>query len=200
MPSRPVCPDRCCSCAWLSRRKSWLDFLTFFRAGSTGHPPTSRWPAVQNFENELHFFPVFRLSARSCKVPCSPYSRGSREVRHYSSNDLFLIPQIPAPASQPRFSSLSPPRLNPHPVEPPRRLVVAGQKRIFTFEPGHDSGVVFSLTRRSRWFAGLFVSGSCRRARFVAVWSPGPTGMGPLELVGVCGSGVRPWVCSSRDG
>ena len=62
-----------------------------------------------------------------------------------SSNDLFRIPQNPAPASQPRVSSLSPPRLNPHPVEPPRRLVVAGQKRIFNFEPGHDSGVHFVL-------------------------------------------------------
>ena len=70
LPSRPVCPDRCCSCAWLSRRKSWLDFLTFFRAGSTGHPPTSRWPAVQNFENELHFFPVsvFPQEAARCPV------------------------------------------------------------------------------------------------------------------------------------
>ena len=47
----------------------------------------------------------------------------------------------PAPASQPRVSSLSLPKLNPHPVEPPRRLVVAGQMRIFNFEPGHDSGV-----------------------------------------------------------
>ena len=70
LPSRPVCPARCCSCAWLSRRKSWLDFLTFFRAGSTGHPPTSRWPAVQNFENELHFFPVsvFPQEAARCPV------------------------------------------------------------------------------------------------------------------------------------
>ena len=58
-----------------------------------------------------------------------------------SSNDLFLIPQNPAPASQPRVSSLSLPKLNPYPVEPPRRLVVAGEKRIFNFEPGHDSGV-----------------------------------------------------------
>ena len=70
LPSRPVCPDRCCSCAWLSRRKSWLDFLTFFRAGSTGHPPTSRWPAVQNFENELRFFlvSVFPQEAARCPV------------------------------------------------------------------------------------------------------------------------------------
>ena len=51
--------------------------------------------------------------------------------------------------------------------------------------------IVFSLTRHSRWCAGIFVSGSCRRARFVAVWSPGPTGMGPLELPGVCARGVR---------
>ena len=51
--------------------------------------------------------------------------------------------------------------------------------------------IVFSSTRRSRWCAWLFVGGSCRRARFVAVWSPGPTGMGPLKLVGVCARGVR---------
>ena len=192
LPSRPVCPARCCSCAWLSRRKSWLDFLTFFRAGSTGHPPTSRWPAVQNFENELRFFlvSVFR---EICTI--KQFTIFERGRNGHSSNDLFLIPQNPAPASQPRVSSLSPPRLNPHPVEPPRRLVVAGQK--------HPSGsstsslamipmsIVFSLTRRSRWYAGLFVSGSCRRARFVAVWSPGPTGMGPLKLVGVCARGVR---------
>ena len=138
LPSRPVCPARCCSCAWLSRRKSWLDFLTFFRAGSTGHPPTSRWPAVQNFENELHFFPVSVLRKICTIKQFTIFERGRRLD---SSNDLFLIPQNPAPASQPRVSSLSPPRLNPHPVEPPRRLVVAGQKRIFNFEPGHDSGV-----------------------------------------------------------
>ena len=138
LPSRPVCPARCCSCAWLSRRKSWLDFLTFFRAGSTGHPPTSRWPAVQNFENELRFFlvSVFR---EICTI--KQFTIFERGRRLDSSNDLFLIPQNPAPASQPRVSSLSPPRLNPHPVEPPRRLVVAGQKRIFNLEPGHDSGV-----------------------------------------------------------
>ena len=139
LPSRPVCPDRCCSCAWLSRRKSWLDFLTFFRAGSTGHPPTSRWPAVQNFENELHFFPVSVFPQEAARCPVHHIREG--EVSVNSSNDTFLIPQNPAPASQPRVSSLSPPRLNPHPVEPPRRLVVAGQKRIFNFEPGHDSGV-----------------------------------------------------------
>ena len=138
LPSRPVCPDRCCSCAWLSRRKSWLDFLTFFRAGSTGHPPTSRWPAVQNFENELHFFPVSVLR-KICTI--KQFTIFERGRNGHSSNDLFLIPQNPAPASQPRVSSLSPPRLNPHPVEPPRRLVVAGQKRIFNLEPGHDSGV-----------------------------------------------------------
>ena len=137
LPSRPVCPARCCSCAWLSRRKSWLDFLTFFRAGSTGHPPTSRWPAVQNFENELHFFPVSVLR-KICTI--KQFTIFERGRNGHSSNDLFLIPQNPAPASQPRVSSLSPPRLNPHPVEPPRRLVVAGQKRIFNFEPGHDSG------------------------------------------------------------
>ena len=138
LPSRPVCPARCCSCAWLSRRKSWLDFLTFFRAGSTGHPPTSRWPAVQNFENELHFFPVSVLR-KICTI--KQFTIFERGRNGHSSNDLFLIPQNPAPASQPRVSSLSPPRLNPHPVEPPRRLVVAGQKRIFNLEPGHDSGV-----------------------------------------------------------
>ena len=138
LPSRPVCPARCCSCAWLSRRKSWLDFLTFFRAGSTGHPPTSRWPAVQNFENELHFFPVSVLRKICTIKQFTIFERGRRLD---SSNDLFLIPQNPAPASQPRVSTLSPPRLNPHPVEPPRRLVVAGQKRIFNLEPGHDSGV-----------------------------------------------------------
>ena len=138
LPSRPVCPARCCSCAWLSRRKSWLDFLTFFRAGSTGHPPTSRWPAVQNFENELHFFPVSVLR-KICTI--KQFTIFERGRNGHSSNDLFLIPQNPAPASQPRVSTLSPPRLNPHPVEPPRRLVVAGQKRIFNFEPGHDSGV-----------------------------------------------------------
>ena len=138
LPSRPVCPARCCSCAWLSRRKSWLDFLTFFRAGSTGHPPTSRWPAVQNFENELHFFPVSVLR-KICTI--KQFTIFERGRNGHSSNDLFLIPQNPAPASQPRVSTLSPPRLNPHPVEPPRRLVVAGQKRIFNLEPGHDSGV-----------------------------------------------------------
>ena len=138
LPSRPVCPARCCSCAWLSRRKSWLDFLTFFRAGSTGHPPTSRWPAVQNFENELHFFPVSVLR-KICTI--KQFTIFERGRNGHSSNDLFLIPQNPAPASQPRVSSLSPPRLNPHPVEPPRRLVVAGQKLIFNLEPGHDSGV-----------------------------------------------------------
>ena len=120
------------------RRKSWLDFLTFFRAGSTGHPPTSRWPAVQNFENELRFFlvSVFR---EICTI--KQFTIFERGRNGHSSNDLFLIPQNPAPASQPRVSTLSPPRLNPHPVEPPRRLVVAGQKRIFNLEPGHDSGV-----------------------------------------------------------
>ena len=138
LPSRPVCPARCCSCAWLSRRKSWLDFLTFFRAGSTGHPPTSRWPAVQNFENELHFFPV-SVFREICTI--KQFTIFERGRNGHSSNDLFLIPQNPAPASQPRVSTLSPPRLNPHPVEPPRRLVVAGQKRIFNLEPGHDSGV-----------------------------------------------------------
>ena len=138
LPSRPVCPARCCSCAWLSRRKSWLDFLTFFRAGSTGHPPTSRWPAVQNFENELRFFPVSVLR-KICTI--KQFTIFERGRNGHSSNDLFLIPQNPAPASQPRVSTLSPPRLNPHPVEPPRRLVVAGQKRIFNLEPGHDSGV-----------------------------------------------------------
>ena len=138
LPSRPVCPARCCSCAWLSRRKSWLDFLTFFRAGSTGHPPTSRWPAVQNFENELRFFPVSVLR-KICTI--KQFTIFERGRNGHSSNDLFLTPQNPAPASQPRVSTLSPPRLNPHPVEPPRRLVVAGQKRIFNLEPGHDSGV-----------------------------------------------------------
>lgn len=138
LPSRPVCPARCCSCAWLSRRKSWLDFLTFFRAGSTGHPPTSRWPAVQNFENELRFFPVSVLR-KICTI--KQFTIFERGRNGHSSNDLFLIPQNPAPASQPRVSSLSLPKLNPHPVEPPRRLVVAGQKRIFNLEPGHDSGV-----------------------------------------------------------
>ena len=138
LPSRPVCPARCCSCAWLSRRKSWLDFLTFFRAGSTGHPPTSRWPAVQNFENELRFFPVSVLRKICTIKQFTIFERGRRLD---SSNDLFLTHQNPAPASQTRVSSLSPPRLNPHPVEPPRRLVVAGQKRIFNLEPGHDSGV-----------------------------------------------------------
>ena len=115
LPSRPVCPDRCCSCAWLSRRKSWLDFLTFFRAGSTGHPPTSRWPAVQNFENELHFFPV---SVFRKKLQGALFTIFEREASVNSSNDLFRIPQNPAPASQPRVSSLSSSRLNPHPVEP----------------------------------------------------------------------------------
>ena len=93
---------------------------------------------MQNFENELHFFPV---SVFRKKLQGALFTIFEREVRHHSSNDLFLIPQNPAPASQPRVSTLSPPRLNPHPVEPPRRLVVAGQKRIFNFEPGHDSGV-----------------------------------------------------------
>ena len=81
-------------------------------------------------------FPSFRK-----KLQGALFSIFEREVSVNSSNDLFRIPQNPAPASQPRVSSLSPPRLNPHPVEPPRRLVVAGQMRIFNFEPGHDSGV-----------------------------------------------------------
>ena len=93
---------------------------------------------MQNFENELHFFPVSVLR-KICTI--KQFTIFEREVRHHSSNDLFLIPQNPAPASQPRVSSLSLPRLKPHPVEPPRRLVVAGQKRIFNFEPGHDPGV-----------------------------------------------------------
>ncbi len=189
LPSRPVCPARCCSCAWLSRRKSWLDFLTFFRAGSTGHPPTSRWPAVQNFENELHFFPV-SVFREICTI--KQFTIFEREVRHHSSNDPFLIPQNPAPASQPRVSSLSLPKLNPHPVEHPAvwswQVKCGSSASSLAMIP---ESIVFSLTRRSRWCAGLFVSGSCRRARFVAVWSPGPTGMGPLELVGVCARGVR---------
>ena len=93
---------------------------------------------MQNFENELHFFPVSVLR-KICTIKQFTIFERGRNV--HSSNDLFLIPQNPAPASQPRVSSLSPPRLNPHPVEPPRRLVVAGQKRIFNLEPGHDSGV-----------------------------------------------------------
>ena len=93
---------------------------------------------MQNFENELHFFPVSVLRKICTIKQFTIFERGRRLD---SSNDLFLIPQNPAPASQPRVSTLSPPRLNPHPVEPPRRLVVAGQKRIFNFEPGHDSGV-----------------------------------------------------------
>ena len=169
LPSRPVCPARCCSCAWLSRRKSWLDFLTFFRAGSTGHPPTSRWPAVQNFENELHFFPVSVLR-KICTI--KQFTIFERGRNGHSSNDLFLIPQNPAPASQPRVSSLSLPKLNPHPVEPPRRLVVAGQKRIFNLEPGHDSGVHRVLLDETRKmvclaFCGRLVSPREVRRRVV---------------------------------
>jgi len=70
-------------------------------------------------------------------------------------------------------------------------LVVAGQKRIFIFEPGHDPGVhriLLDETLKMVCWA-FFMSGSCRRARFVAAWSPGPTGIGPLELVSV-GVGV----------
>ena len=93
---------------------------------------------MQNLENELHFFlvSVFR---KICTI--RQFTIFERGRRLDSSNGLFLIPQNPAPASQPRVSSLSLPKLNPHPVEPPRRLVVAGQKRIFNLEPGHDSGV-----------------------------------------------------------
>ena len=139
LPSRPVCPDRCCSCAWLSRRKSWLDFLTFFRAGSTGHPPTSRWPAVQNFENELHFFPVSVFPQEAARCPVQHIREGGE--RQFFERSL-PYPSEPRPSlSATRQQPLTSHRLNPHPVEPPRRLVVAGQKRIFNFEPGHDSGV-----------------------------------------------------------
>ena len=73
---------------------------------------------------------------RSCSM-----SDGSRSAST-ASTSVVALPVVD-PGSWPRVSSLSPPRLNPHPVEPPRRLVVvvAGQKRIFNFEPGHDSGV-----------------------------------------------------------
>ena len=94
---------------------------------------------MQNFENELRFFlvSVFR---EICTI--KQFTIFERGRNGHSSNDLFLIPQNPAPASQPRVSSLSLPKLNPHPVEPPRRSgFVAGQKRIFNLEPGHDSGV-----------------------------------------------------------
>ena len=63
-----------------------------------------------------------------------------RQMASTASASVVALPVVD-PGSWPRVSSLSPPRLNPHPVEPPRRLVVAGQKRIFNFEPGHDSGV-----------------------------------------------------------
>ena len=193
LPSRPVCPARCCSCAWLSRRKSWLDFLTFFRAGSTGHPPTSRWPAVQNFENELHFFlvSVFPQEAASCPVvPCSPYSRGVGDLilRTISSLSLRTPPQPLSHASAAsHFPNSTHTRLS-HPAVWSWQAKSGSSTSSLAMIP---ESIVFSSTRRSRWCAWLFVGGSCRRARFVAVWSPGPTGMGPLKLVGVCARGVR---------
>ena len=144
---------------------------------------------MQNFENELHFFlvSVFR---KICTI--RQFTIFERGRNGHSSNDLFLIPQNPAPASQPRVSSLSPPRLNPHPVEPPRRLVVAGQKRIFNFEPGHDSGVHRVLLDETlKMVCWAFCERLVSLREIVAAWSPGPTGIGPLELVGACARSVR---------
>ena len=124
---------------------------------------------MQNFENELRSFlvSVFR---EICTI--KQFTIFERGRNGHSSNDLFLIPQNPAPASQPRVSTLSPPRLNPHPVEPPRRLVVAGQKRIFNLEPGHDSGVHRVLLDETRKmvclaFCGWLVSPREVRRRVV---------------------------------
>ena len=57
-------------------------------------------------------------------------------------------------------------------LRPPRRLVVAGQKRIFNLEPGHDSGVHRVLLDETRKmvclaFCGRLVSPREVRRRVV---------------------------------
>ena len=142
------------------------------------------------FRERAPFLASFRRSARSCKVPCSAYSRGVGDLilRTISSLSLRTPPQPLSHASAASHLPDSTHTRLSHPAVWSWQAKSGSSTSSLAMIP---ESIVFSSTRRSRWCAWLFVGGSCRRARFVAVWSPGPTGMGPLKLVGVCARGVR---------
>ena len=149
LPSRPVCPDRCCRLRLVEPAKELARLPHLFPGRIDWPSPDKSVASSAEFRERAPFLPRFRLSARSCKVPCSAYSRGVGDLilRTISSLSLRTPPQPLSHASAAsHFPNSTHTRLS-HPAVWSWQVKSGSSTSSLAMIP---ESIVFSLTRHSQ--------------------------------------------------